>query len=159
MPISIAPTSLLPLGNQPTRISIRISRDLLKSIDPSMEPLMEGDSFTKTKRKGRAALNQVTYDISMVLFGSEVARLPFDFGWPQDRSDYEGQELRTIHFIGFCFDHQIQVENSDPRVIELTAEEEVDGIVVFYACEVDLKRRQGINDFVNDAIREYKLYT
>lgn len=43
MQFSIAPTNLLPLGDQPTRISVRLSRDLLKSIDPSMEPLMEGD--------------------------------------------------------------------------------------------------------------------
>lgn len=119
---------------------------------------MEGDSFTQTKRKGRAAIKQLTYDVSMALFGSEVARLPFDFGWPKDSSEYEGQELRTSHFIAFCFDYQIQAENSNPRVIELTAEEEVDGIVVFYACAVDIERRQGINDFANDAIREFKLY-
>lgn len=156
MPISIAPTNLLPLGDQPTRISIRISRDLLKSIDPSMDPLMEGDSFTKTKRKGRAAIKQVTYDMSMALFGSEVARLPFDFGWPKESVEYEGQENTTCHFIAFCFDHQIQAGNSNPRIIELTAEEEVDGFVVFHARDLDIERRQGINDFVNDAIQEFK---
>lgn len=158
MPISIAPTNLLPVGNQPTRISIRISRDLLKTIDPSMDPLVEGDSFTQTKRKGRAAIKQLTHNISMALFGSEVARLPFDFGWPKDSLEHEGQELRTSHFIAFCFDHQIQAENSNPRVIELTAEEEVGGFVIFHACDVDRERRQGINGFVNDAIREFKLY-
>lgn len=157
MPISIAPTDLLPLGNQPTRISVRISRDLLKSIDPSMDPLMEGDSFSRTKRKGRAAIEQLTRDLSMILFDSEVARLPFDVGWPKESLRRDCHELKTIHFIGFCFDHQIQVEDSNPRIIELTAEEEVDGIVIFHARDVDVERRQSINHIVNETMREFKL--
>lgn len=158
MAITIAPTDLLPLGNQPTRISVRISRDLLKSIDPSMDPLMEGDSFSRTKRKGRAAIKQVTHDLSMALFDREVARLPVELGWPKLSLQNERHEIKTIHYVGFCFDHQIQAENSNPRVIELTADEEVNGIVTFHASDVDIGRRQIINDFVNDGLREFNLY-
>lgn len=43
--IPIAPTDLLPLGDPPTGISVRLSRDLLKSIDPSMEPLAKGTAL------------------------------------------------------------------------------------------------------------------
>lgn len=80
-----------------------------------------------------------------------------DFGWPKINLKSEDQKLMSNHYIGFCFDHQVEAENSNPRVIELTAEEEVDGVVVFKACEDDIERMQAINDFVNDGIREYKL--
>lgn len=72
-----------PPWEEPTRISVRINRDLLKVIDPSMVPLEEGDSFSRVGRKGKAAINQMTRDVSSALFGpgAEVTKLDMGFGW------------------------------------------------------------------------------
>jgi hypothetical protein len=139
MPISVAPTTLFPLGEEPTRISVRISRDLLKVVDPSMDPLEESDSFTRTLRKGKAAMNQMARDVSRAIFGAEVPESPMRFGWPKLG------KREANHYVGICFDHHITEEVPNPRVIELTADEEVDGNVVFSAVEVDTERRDGIN--------------
>ncbi|KAH8747453.1 hypothetical protein F5883DRAFT_583861 [Diaporthe sp. PMI_573] len=151
MSISVAPTSLFPLGEEPTRISVRINRDLLKLIDPSMVPLEEGDSFTRVGRKGRAAINQVTRVVSTALFGAEVSKLPMDFGWSKPGMGPDGPEIRAHHYVGVCFDHHVTKEVPDPRVLELTADEEIDGNVVFNAVEVDTARRDSINTCVSNA--------
>ena len=151
MPISVAPTSLFPLGEEPTRISVRINRELLKLIDPSMVPLEEGDSFTRVGRKGKAAINQMTRDVSRVLFGAEVSKLPMDFGWLKPGMGPDGPEIRAHHYMGICFNHHITKDVPNPRVLELTADEEIDGNIVFYAVEVNTARRDSINTCVSNA--------
>lgn len=151
MPISVAPTSLFPLGEEPTRISVRINRDLLKLIDPSMVPLEEGDSFTRVGRKGRSAINQMTRDVSRALFGTEVPKLEMDFGWSKPTMGPDGPENRAHHYIGICFDHHVTEKVPDPRVLELTADEEIAGDIVFDAVEVDTARRDSINACVSNA--------
>ena len=58
MPISIAPTNLLPLGDQPTRVSVRVNRDLLKSIDPSMDPWLKEIASAGSNGKGELPLTR-----------------------------------------------------------------------------------------------------
>lgn len=148
--MSIAPTNLLPLGDQPTRISVRLSRDLLESIDPSMEPLTEEDSISRMKRKGQAAINQMACDVSTALFGTEVARRQISFTWPKPGKPLgpDGY-MKANHYLGICFDHHVTAENRSPRVLELTADEEVDGTVIFHAVELGPEQRDFINDQLN----------
>lgn len=147
MPISIAPTNLLPLGDEPTRISVRVCRDLFKSLDPSMDPLDEGDSFSRVKRKGKAAIDQVTRDVSMALFGAESAALPIAFGWSKFNVMGPNGPMTVPHYyIGICFDHHVAAENINPRVLELVADEQlVGGTVIFRAKELDAAERDDIN--------------
>lgn len=87
--------------------------------------------------------------MSMALFGAEVPRLPMDLGWPKQVPGSEGPEIKAYHYIGIGFDHHVKAQDLSPRVLELTAEEEVDGTVVFQAAEVDAARGNQINECVN----------
>lgn len=155
MRISVAPTNLFPLGEEPTRISVRINRDLLKVIDPSMVPLEEGDSFTRVARKGRAAINQMTRDVSSALFGpgAETTKLNMDFGWSKPGMGPNGPQMIAHSYMGICFDHRVPKDDPNPRVVELTADEEIDGNVVFNAVEVDTARKDTINSCIVNAQR------
>lgn len=148
MPISIAPTNLLPLGDQPTRISVLISRDFLKSIDPSMDELVEGDSFTRVKRKGKTAINQMARDVSRVIFGAEVSRLPHIFGWPKHIVGLKGPENKPYYYIGICFEQHVTMKDPSPKVLGFTEKEELDGTIVFHAAELDAARSDHINKCV-----------
>lgn len=149
MPVSVAPTSLFPLGEEPTRVSVRINQDLFKLLDVSLDPPEEEDHFSRVGREARAALNQMTRGVSMAIFGANVAPLEIRFGWSKP---VMGQD-RVHHYLGVCFDHQVTKEVANPRVLELTAENEVDGVLVFYAEEVDTARRDQINSCISDARR------
>lgn len=116
-------------------------------IDPSVNPLEEEDSFTRVGRKGNAALNQMTHDVSKAIFGAEVPCLKMSFGWSKP---VMGQN-RAHHYMGVCFDHDITKEVTNPRVLELTADEEADGDVIFHAEEVDAARRDHINSCISNA--------
>lgn len=149
MPISIAPTSLLPLGEQPTRISVRLSRDLLKSIDPTMQPLEDDDSFTRVRRKGKAAINQTARDVSTALFGAELPTLESSFTWSKHVTGPGNTGyMKAHHYFGFMFDHHVTAENDSPMVLELTADDEVDGTIVFHVVELAAQQR----DFINKAL-------
>lgn len=159
MPISIAATSLLPLGDQPTRISVRVNPDLFKSMDPSMDPLVEGDSFSRVNRKGRAAIDQLSRDVSTALFGAEVPRLRIGFGWPKHGKGRDGPDTPEPYFgyyIGICFEHNVTAADDvvGPKVLELTADEEVDGTVVFHAAEASVEMRDHINKDVSMVDKE-----
>lgn len=149
MPISIATTSLLPLGDQPTRISVRLNPDLFMSVDPSMDPLAEGDSFSRVNRKGKAAINQLSRDVSTALFGAEVPRLRIGLGIPKHGEGPEGPGPSVGYYIGICFDHHVTEEDRSPRVLELTADEEVGGTIVFHASEASADMRDHINTEVS----------
>ncbi|KUI64445.1 hypothetical protein VM1G_11245 [Cytospora mali] len=145
MPISIAATSLLPLGDQPTRISVRVNPDLFKSIDPSMDLLVEGDSFSRVNRKGRAAIDQLSREVSTALFGAEVPRLRIGLGFPKHREGPVGPGPNFGYYIGICFEQHVTAEDISPRVLELTAVEEVDGTIVFHAAEANAEMRDHVN--------------
>ncbi|KAI3398696.1 hypothetical protein diail_8735 [Diaporthe ilicicola] len=152
MYFSIAPTNFLPLRDQPTRISVRLSRDLLKSIDPSMEPLMEEDSASRVRRKGKPAIDQMARDVSTALFGTEVPRQQVSFVWSKHvTGSGDTGYLRTNHYVGIFFDHRITTENASPRVLELTADDEVDGTIVFRAVELDAEESDFVNKVCNEA--------
>lgn len=153
MSISVAPTSLFPLGEEPTRVSVRINRELFKIIDPSMVPLEEGDSFTRVNRKGKAAMNQITRDVSRAIFGAEVSKLEMGFGWSKHVMGPDGPETRANHYIGICFDHHVTEQVPNPRVVELTADEEIDGNIVFHAVEADTARRDTINTTIINGLK------
>lgn len=152
MSISIAPTNLLPFGDQPTRISVRLSRDLLRSIDPSMEPLAEGDSSSRVRRKGKAAIDKMACDVSTALFGAEVPRRQASFVWskPVTGPGTTGY-MKANHYVGICFDHHVTPENHSPRVLEFTADEEVDGTIVFHGVELDADESDFINKLLDEA--------
>lgn len=56
-------------------------------------------------------------------------------------------------YMGICFDHRVPKDDPNPRVVELTADEEVDGNVVFNAVEVDTARKDTINSCIVNAVR------
>lgn len=116
-----------------------------------MVPLEEGDSFSRVGRKGKAAINQMTRDVSRVLFGAEVSELPMKFGWSKGVIGPDGPENRAHHYMGICFDHHVTNDIPNPRVLELTADEEIDGNVVFHAVEVDTARRDTVNTCISNA--------
>lgn len=151
MPISISSTNLLPLGDEPTRISVRVSRDLFKSLDPSMESLEEGDSFTRVLRKGKAAINQIAREVGIALFGAESAPLSQTFGWSKfNVMGPNGPMMVPYQYIGICFDHHVAADNANPKVLELVADEELDGgAVILRAKELDAAERDDINMKVN----------
>lgn len=154
MHFSIAPTNLLPLGDQPTRISVRLSRDLLEAIDPSMEPLQEGDSPSRVKRKGKAAIDQMARAVSTALFGTEVPRGLASFWWPKHVTGLGGTGYsKADHYLGIYFDHQITGENTSPRVLELTADDKANDTIVFHAVELDTEGSDLVNGLLNDAER------
>lgn len=97
----------------------------------------------------------MTRDMGMAIFGAEVSKLSMTIGWSKPVMGPEGPETRAHHYIGVCFDHHVTEEVPDPRVLELTADEEVDGDVVFHAVEVDTAGKDHINGCVNDAKLEH----
>lgn len=154
MPISITPTDLLPLWDQPAHISVQVDRDLFKCLDTSMDPLEKGGSFSRASRERRAAMDKVARDVSLVLFGAEVPAFQIGFGWPKHILGPEGPHCWNCQYIGICFDYRVTVEHSNPRVPELMANEERDGTIVFLTAEVDVERSTHINKCVNEALQE-----
>lgn len=116
-----------------------------------MVPLEEWDSFTRVNRKGKAAINQMTRDVSRALFGAEVSKSSMGFGWSKQVMGPDGPEMRAHHYMGICFDHHVTEQVPNPRVVELTADEETDGNIVFHAVEVDTARRDTINTSIINA--------
>lgn len=117
-----------------------------------MEPFTEGDSFSSVKRKGKAAINQMACDVSTALFGAEVARRQISFGWPKHATGTGTKGyMKADHYHGICFDHHVTAENHSPRVLELTADEEVDGTVTFHAVELGAEKSDFINKQIDDA--------
>lgn len=154
MSVSIAPTNLLPLKDQPTRISVRLSRDLLKSIDPSMEPLADGDSSSRVRRKGKAAIDRMACDVSKALFGAEVPRRQVFFTWSKHITGIgTSGYMKANHYMGICFDYHVTAENHSPRVLELTADEEVNSTTIFHVAELDVEE----SDFINKRLDEAEI--
>lgn len=153
MPVSIdiqAPTGLLPLGEEPTRISVRVCKHLFETIDPKMQPLEKDDSFTRIRRKGRPAMDEVIRKVSISLLGAEASALPLYCVWPKME---EGQKPEPHYYFAHFLDHHVTAADLDPKVLELTADEarEVDGatLVFFQAAylgEGDANRRKVINE-------------
>lgn len=158
MHFSIAPTNLLPLGDQPTRISVRLSQDLLEAIDPSMEPLVEGECPSRMQRKGKAAIDEMGRAVSTALFGTEVPRSKVSFWWPKHvKVSGDTGYCKADHYVGIAFDHQIRAENRNPRVLELTADEKANDIIVFHAVELDAEGRDLFNMMLNEAEDDLEL--
>lgn len=153
----ITPPNLLPLGDKPTRLSVRIDDALLKVLDPSMEPLAPNDSETRAKRKGKKAMNIMARQVSKALFeGAEVPPLEVYWMWPKrvKRSD-GGQGSAVVgRYAGIIFDHLVVEEDLDPRVLGLTADKEVDGVVVFRAKELGAETREFMNKTMYDLVQE-----
>lgn len=150
MPVSIVPGDTIPLAQIPTRILVRVERNLLSQIDPSMEPLMETDSFTRTIRKGRSALAHVHHEVSNVLFGADFPRAVPDMGWPK----HEANPPRIIGngYVGFYYNYNVDVGNTNPSVLELTASEELhDNVVVFNSEQLHGDQKELANMMVNNA--------
>lgn len=146
MPVSIVPASILPLAERPARILVRVDRNLLYRIDPSMQPLTATDSFTSIIRKGRSALAQVHRDISQTLFGADFPRAIADMEWPK----YGANGPIVNGYIGFYYDYNITTGDINPPVLELTTNEELlDNMVVFNAIELDGDRKELANIMIN----------
>lgn len=159
MSISIsAPPNLLPLRDQPTRLSVRIDEALLRVPDPSMQPLAPGDSQSRARRKGKEAINTMAREVSKALFGGrEVAPLEVYWAWPKRARAPPGGEgegcvvVEVGRYTGIVFDHLVaEGEGHDPRVLGLTADEEVGGVVVFRAKELGAERREFMNKAMYD---------
>lgn len=59
--------------------------------------------------------------------------------------------MKANHYIGICFDHHVTAENHSPRVLELTADEEVDGTIIFHLVELDIEESNFINKRLDEA--------
>lgn len=117
-----------------------------------MEPLTEGDSQSRVKRKGKAAIDQMARAVSTALFGTEVPRSQLSFAWPKHVSEPGGTRYsKADHYVGVSFDHQITAENTSPRVLELTADDKANDTIVFHAVELDTEGRAFFNGMVNQA--------
>lgn len=114
----IASTDLLPLGDQPTRVSVAVDRDLLKFLDPSVDSLAQGDNRSRANRNGEAATGKVVREVSMALFGAVVAKLQLWFGWPKHVLCPGGPEPRNCQYAGICPDYNVVVEDLNPRLME-----------------------------------------
>lgn len=159
MSISIlAPPNLPPLGDKPTRLSVRMDDALLKIFDPSMEPLAPHDSDTRAKRKGKKAMNIMARQVSKALFkGAEVPPLEVYWTWPKRvRRSGGGQGCVVVgRYAGIIFDHLVtEDEDLNLRVLGLTADEEVDGVVVFRAKELGAETREFVNKTMYDSAQE-----
>jgi hypothetical protein len=80
--ISIEPPDfVLPPG--PKIVVVRVDRDALQHLNPSMDPLADDDSPSRILRKGKAALERVRLELSIDLFDEDFPCLASTTGWPQ----------------------------------------------------------------------------
>lgn len=151
--VSIEPSDfILPPG--PKIVVIRVDRDALQYLDPSMDdPLTDTDSSSRILRKGRTALEQVRPKISVKLFGADIPCLASTTCWP----DPPGTAPFRPKYIGFYFKHCVGAGDVCPPVFDLTSEADlVDGCVCFHAKEVGEDRKDGVLEhvgFMEEAIR------
>lgn len=60
--------------------------------------------------------------------------------------------MKASHYVGSFFDHNvITAENPSPRVLELAADGEVNGTIVFRAVELDTEGSDFVNRLCNEA--------
>jgi hypothetical protein len=80
--VSIEPADfVLPSG--PRIVVVRIDRDALQHLDPSMEPVTDADSFSRVLRMGKVAIEHVRRELSAQLFGADIPRAEITRGWPK----------------------------------------------------------------------------
>lgn len=154
MQISVAPTDVLPLGNKPTRISVWVDYDLIKYLERAMDPVEEGDSWSRVRQKVRAAMDQMARNVSVALFGAEVSAVQTGFGWPKCVLGLEGPKSKNCQYHGICFDYRVTFADVSPRVLELTADEARDGTIALLIAEVDKARTSHINKCVNKELKK-----
>ena len=139
---------VLPSG--PKLVVIRIDRDVLQHLDPSMEPLTDADSFSRVLRIGKAAIEHARRELSVKLFGTDIPRASARTRWPKPHSpppagfespEHQFEFCRAIPTatVGIYFEQDIPAgEYSSAAVVVLTSERDpVDGCVRFHAAEVD----------------------
>jgi len=146
MPISILSDITLPLPKAPIRVVVKVDRNVLRHIDPFMEPVLDTDGFTRILRKGRPALAKVHQELSTKLFGSYWPRSSASMSWPT----YDTPQIRD-KWVGFYYEYNVEFGNRDPPVLELkTAEEVVNNAVVFHAVQLDRAGRENANYIINN---------
>lgn len=142
--ISIEPSDfVLPSG--PKIVVVRIDRDALPHLDPSMDPFTDADRASHTFRKAKVALEQARFGLSTKLFGADFPCLNSSTTWPQQPSAPVVPGTippSNAKYVGFYFKHGVGAEDLRPPVFDLTSEGDlVNDCVCFHAREVGEDRK------------------
>ncbi|KAL2146824.1 hypothetical protein VTI28DRAFT_2305 [Corynascus sepedonium] len=146
MPVSlkIEPADfVVPPG--PAIIFVKIDREALQHLNPSMIPLSDADSPSAVLRKGKGALEYVRRQLSDILFGDDVPRAAMErmIPHPGFSATPDSEPLLRCKYIGFYWKRHIVARESFIAVVNLESEPHpVDNHLVFHAVEeVDEDRR------------------
>ncbi|KAK3943382.1 hypothetical protein QBC46DRAFT_447008 [Diplogelasinospora grovesii] len=127
MPISIEHKGILPLGNKSARVVVKVAAGVLPYFNPSMQSLNKDDHPCARFHQAKPALEQVHREISTTL-SVEAGFIPglSQRAWQKDA---EGDRYYGM----YIYSYKVPVVDLDPPILELVADEVVDGVAIFRA--------------------------
>ncbi|KAL2167204.1 hypothetical protein VTG60DRAFT_1616 [Thermothelomyces hinnuleus] len=140
MPISLRlepADSAVPPGS--AVIYVKIDREALRHLDPSMNLLSDADSSSTVLRKGKGALEYVRRQLSDMLFGDDIARsvILSIYPHPDFAVTSDSEPLLKSKYISFYWKRHIVAREPSIALVELTSESQpVDNYLGFHAVEV-----------------------
>ncbi|KAK4043570.1 hypothetical protein C8A01DRAFT_12922, partial [Parachaetomium inaequale] len=149
------PDFVLPPG--PKIVVVRVDRDALQHLNPSMDPLTDDDGPSRVLRKGKTALDQARLELSVELFDDDFPCLASRTVWPQPGVSATTESVPFLtKYVGFYFKHDVTAGDLRPAIFMLTSEgDPVDNCIRFHAVEVAEHRKDGVLEnvrFIEEAI-------
>jgi hypothetical protein len=144
----------------PAMICVKIDREALRHLDPSMDLLSNADSSWTVLRKGKGALEYVRRQLSDILFGDDIARSAIRsiYPHPDFAVTSDSEPLLQSKYISFYWKRHVVAREPSPALIELTSRSQpVDNCLGFHPVEVvDQEYKAAVldNTFASEARKE-----
>jgi hypothetical protein len=155
--IRIEPSDfVVPTG--PAVVLVKIDREALRHLAPSMNPLSDADSASAVLRKGKPAVAYAIRQLSDMLFGDDIAPSVIRRVLPQPGvgSPQNSEPLFENKYVCFYWLRHIPAgEHLSSALVELTsASDPTDNYLAFHAVEIadeDYKMGTIASIFVDEA--------
>jgi hypothetical protein len=129
---------VVPTG--PAVIFVKVDREALQYLNPSMNLLSDADSISTVLRKGKVAIEYARRQLSDILFGEDVAPVDIKSILPHPDFDVtpDSEPRLLAKYIGFYWKRHILAGGElSSALVELTSESvPVDDYLGFHAIEV-----------------------
>lgn len=155
--IRIKPSDfVVPTG--PAVVFVKIDREALRHLAPSMNPLSDTDTVSTVLRKGKPAVAYTIRQLSDMLFGDDIAPSVIRIVLPEpgNQGPMDSEPLLLSKYVCFYWLRHIPAgEHLSSALVELTsAAEPTDNYLDFHAVEVadeDYRWRTIASIFVDEA--------
>jgi hypothetical protein len=145
----------IPTG--PAVVVVKIDREALRYLAPSMNPLSDADSVSAVLRKGKPAVEYAIRQLSDMLFGDDIAPSVLRRVLPQPDTHMDSEPLFHSKYVCFHWLRHIPAgEHLSSALVELTSVSgpSIDNHLDFHAVDVadeDYKVRTIASIFAHEA--------